>query len=154
MIRKYSAGGIVFKRQKNGQLVWLVGEHSGYHKWVLPKGLIEEGEKSLETALRETEEEMGVRTEPVSEEPVYRVEYFFWGDNEKTSQRERIFKTVKFFLLKYISGSISSHDAEMAQVRWLPFEQALRKLAFKGERDALEKAKEKMIGRSNSNRLF
>ncbi len=54
--REFSAGGVVFKGKK-----WLVCKHSGYHKWVLPKGLVEEGESLQTTAVRGVEEEGGVK---------------------------------------------------------------------------------------------
>ena len=43
--REFSAGGVVFKKlsvlSSQFSVVFLLGKHSGYHKWVLPKGLIE-----------------------------------------------------------------------------------------------------------------
>ena len=74
--REFSAGGAVFKR-KGRKLLWLIGKHSGYHKWVLPKGLIEKGEKGFEAAVRETEEEMGVKAKVLNEKPIYKEEYWF-----------------------------------------------------------------------------
>ena len=66
---EYSAGGCVYKQRTadSGQrtVKWLLGKHSGYHKWVLPKGLIENGETAEATALREVEEEMGVKAKIV-----------------------------------------------------------------------------------------
>jgi len=60
---EFSAGGIVVKKQ-NGQDVILVSQHSQHHGWVFPKGLIGDhikDEKKEDTALREVEEETGVK---------------------------------------------------------------------------------------------
>ena len=59
--REFSAGGVVYKKDKSG-VKWLVCKHSGYHKWVLPKGLVEEGDGLKETAVREVKEECGIKT--------------------------------------------------------------------------------------------
>jgi len=77
--QEFSAGGIVFKNLSpetcHLKPVFLLGKHSGYHKWVLPKGLIEVGEKPEETAIRETEEEMGVVARIVQADPIHIVMY-------------------------------------------------------------------------------
>lgn len=173
--REFSAGGVVYKRQR-GKMVWLVGKHSGYHKWVLPKGLIEKGERGFETAVREVEEEMGVKANLLSERPIHRVQYVYWADfkeqkvknkeqREKKTQdieyqqsdevksrrrvekyqesggrKTKVFKVVSFYLMEYESGDIADHDWEMEEAVWLPFEEAMEKLAFEGEKEALAKA--------------
>ena len=76
---EHSAGGVVVKRI-NSQPHILIGKHSGYHKWVLPKGLIEPGETPQETAVRETAEEMSVVAKVTKSEPIHIVKYFFYAD--------------------------------------------------------------------------
>jgi len=186
--REFSAGCVVYKKFKSikdlESLKFLLGKHSGYHKWVLPKGLIEKGEKDFETAVRETEEEMGVKAKLVSQKPIYEEEYFFVADfkpqaanpkseilNSKQIQNSndqnlkqsanvperrvlvyqengggkvRVFKTVSFYLAEYGSGSSEDHGWEMSEVGWFTYEEALERLAFKGEKEALKKAKEKI----------
>lgn len=160
--REFSAGGVVYKRVVRESRVsqvprveWLIGKHSGYHKWVLPKGLIEEGERGLETALREVEEEMGVRARPVTEKPISKTEYFFWAElktkhstrrvakyQEEGGKKTRVSKSVSFYLLEYVSGNVKNHGWEMEEARWLPYGQARRLLAFEGEKEALKVAHE------------
>ena len=62
MKQEFSAGGVVYRKLQD-KFVWLVGLHSGYHKWVLPKGMIEVGETQAQTALREVKEETGIVAE-------------------------------------------------------------------------------------------
>ena len=158
----------MFKKEDE-KFVWLIGRHSGYHKWVLPKGLIEKGERGFETAIRETKEEMGVKASLVYEKPIQKVQYFYWADFKKAREgydyeqsddtqslrrvkkyqesgetKTKVFKVVSFYLLKYKSGDPSKHDWEMSDAGWFSYKQALKKLAFSGERQALEKARDKM----------
>ncbi|OGY17969.1 MAG: hypothetical protein A2900_00725 [Candidatus Chisholmbacteria bacterium RIFCSPLOWO2_01_FULL_50_28] len=180
--REFSAGGVVFKRSnikhQTSNILWLIGKHSGYHKWVLPKGLVEKGEHGWETALREVEEEMGVKAKLISERPIHRVAYVYWADfkqmkslklkvkneipnykqsDEVTSRRRvaryqedgggktRVFKVVSFYLMEYGSGDPDKHDWEMEEAEWLPYDEAVERLAFEGEREALMKANDRII---------
>ena len=57
---------------------------------------------------------------------------------------ERIFKVVSFFLLRYAGGRLGEiapeYAHEVAEVRWLPLDDAPRLLAYTGEREMAEKA--------------
>lgn len=137
MKREFSAGCVVYKKAPQGPF-FLLGKHSGYHKWVLPKGLIEKDEHGWQTALRETEEEMGVKVRLVSKKPIHKIQYFYYAD------KTRIFKTVSFYLAKHLSGEPKNHDWEMEEAGWFQFDEALEKMAFPGEKESLKKA-QKMI---------
>lgn len=130
--REFSAGGAVYKKD-GGTILWLICQHSGYHKWVLPKGLIDPGERSEGTAIREVEEETGIKTKIIAKIP----------DPEKyiyTMNGARIFKLVQYFLMEYVSGDIADHDFEMEAVEWLPYDEAYQKLNFHGAKTVLVKA--------------
>lgn len=163
--QEVSAGCVVFKIAKSNYL-FLLGKHSGYHKWVLPKGLIEKGEKDIETAIRETEEELAVKVEIIGDKPIYTEKYIYTADfkqnqhpnngyNKKPIRRVaqyqeagggqfKVFKTVTFYLAKYISGDPKNHGWEMSDANWYTFNEALKIMSFKGEKDALIKA-EKLL---------
>jgi len=130
---EFSAGGVVFKRE-NHQIFWLVSKHSGYHKWVLPKGIIEKNEKAAQAALREVAEETGVKAKIIAKIP--ESEFYVYHEKGK-----KIFKRVVYFLMEYLSGQTKNHSWEMEKVKWLPFEKALAKLEFKGAKEVLVKAK-------------
>jgi 8-oxo-dGTP pyrophosphatase MutT (NUDIX family) len=127
--REFSAGGVVYKDDK-----WLVCKHSGYHKWGLPKGLIEEGESLKTTAVREVEEECGIKTKVIAKiaDPE-RYVYTFDG--------ERVYKQVNYFLMEYVSGNIKDHDWEMEEVEWLSFDKARERLDFPAAKKVIDKAK-------------
>src|SRR5581483_8243381 len=108
--------------------------------WALPKGRIDDGERGEETALREVAEETGAHGRSLGK--LGDVRYWFnWGG-------ERIFKVVSFFLVRYEGGRLGevpeAFRHELAEVRWLPLEEAPRLLAYTGERDMARKAAERL----------
>ncbi len=137
MIRQFSAGGIVFKDGK----VLLVHNISIKDKkisfWGFPKGHLEEGESSKIAALREVEEEAGIKTEIIGK--VGQSKYIF------TVKGEKIFKVVTVFLMKYLKGEAKPQLSEIIEVKWLSPQEALKTLSFKNDKDLLEKALE-LIG--------
>jgi 8-oxo-dGTP pyrophosphatase MutT (NUDIX family) len=104
--------------------------------WALPKGLIGADEAPEVAALREVEEETGVQARLVEKLGDVRYVYTWAG--------ERVFKIVSFYLLRYSRGRLgelpAEHAHEVDEARWLPLEEAPRLLAYKGEREMVEKA--------------
>lgn len=134
-ISEHSAGGVVYRRKakdqrlkaKGSQIAWLICKHSGYHKWALPKGIIEEGETSEEAAIREVKEETGVLAKIIRKiMPDVRYQY--------QKKEFSVDKTVEFFLMEYQSGNIKNHNWEMEDTKWVSGEKALKLLAFEEER--------------------
>lgn len=59
IVREPTAGGIVFRRDKKGDVeILLIQDHKD--RWTIPKGHIEEGETAQEAARREIGEEAGL----------------------------------------------------------------------------------------------
>ena len=100
--------------------------------WALPKGTPDAGETLEETALRETREETGLRV--AVEQPIRSIFYTF------VRGRTRFHKTVHFFLMKPIGGSLDDHDHEFDEVRWLQIEEALALMTHATERSVVEGA--------------
>lgn len=129
-----SAGGVVFRRNHDG-VELLICKDAGYHRWVLPKGLVGTGESYEQAALREVQEETGIRARLVSS----------LGEPEKyvyMAGGVRVFKRVYYFLMEYESGSIDTHDHEMEDVRWVSIDEALDLLAFDGAKRMVTAARE------------
>lgn len=146
MKREISAGGIVYKLPATSyeRILWLVCKHSGYKKWVLPKGLINDGETAEQAAVREVAEETGVRAKILAKiKPVEKYTYTLNG--------EKIFKIVQYFLMEYVSGDVKDHDWEMEQVEWLPFKEAYKKLEYNGQKRVLQQAQEMYLTTPNYN---
>src|SRR5436305_352608 len=131
-----SAGGVVFRRSRDKVEV-LVCKASSYHKWVLPKGLVNRGETFEQAAVREVEEEVGVRAQITAR----------LGEPEKyvyTARGMRVFKSVHYFLMEFESGNEKVHDHEMEEVKWLPLDKAIELVEYKGAKEVLNRAKARL----------
>lgn len=144
---EFSAGGIVLK--KDGKKIEvLVAQHSQHHGWVFPKGLIGDhvkGEKKEDTAIREVEEETGIKANIVKGLPPVTYWYVFEG--------EKIKKTVYYFLMEYVSGNIEKRDMEMENVEWLPIEEVERRLTYKSDKKVWQETRELIESTSDGGRL-
>jgi 8-oxo-dGTP pyrophosphatase MutT (NUDIX family) len=154
MVREISAGGVVVRPAAEGWQIAAIEpqkEPSGPAPdakkrprkiiLALPKGLVDAGEKAEQTALREVLEETGLTATPVTK--LIDIRYVYvrsWGD------KQRVFKIVSFYLLRYQAGQIDEIAPEMRiEVRralWISLDEAARKLAYRGERDAVRRAQE------------
>ena len=132
--RHFSAGGAVFRKNHNFR-EWLLIKPKGTKRWQLPKGKIDRGEKSADTAVREIFEETGVRACVV--EKIEDIKYFFVQDGE------RIFKVVTFYLMKSTDDKDTKIEKqwedEIEEAVWVSEEEALKKLSFKSEKEILKK---------------
>jgi len=128
-----SAGGIVYKI-KDDEVHWLIVKHSIYNKWTFPKGLIGdkvEQESAKTAAIREVEEEGGVKAKIMHEDPfVVNYTYKFGEFLVK--------KTVYYYLMKYTSGDAKDHDHEVSDATFED-EKAVRKfLSFESDKNAFK----------------
>jgi 8-oxo-dGTP pyrophosphatase MutT (NUDIX family) len=134
--REISAGGVVYRRDDDRIEVVLASRRTrrGELAWGLAKGGIEDGESMEDAAVREVREETGI--EAAIEMSLGETRYFYvWED-------VRIRKTVHFFLMRYVGGDVEDRDDEMEEIRWFPLERALKRAAYRGERDVLQRAAE------------
>ena len=132
-----SAGGVVYR--KDGDAVQVVLISVGVsRRWHLPKGLVDAGESEEETALREVSEETGLTGRVVC--PIDSVEYWYYGDDG--GRKVRIHKVVHFYLIAFGAGSTDDHDHEVHEARWFPIDEARELLAFKNEKNVMDKAKD------------
>jgi 8-oxo-dGTP pyrophosphatase MutT (NUDIX family) len=134
--REVSSGGVVYRRKDDGIEVVLASRRTrrGQLAWGLAKGGIETGESREVAAIREVREETGLTAE--IEADLGDTKYMYvWDDI-------RIRKTVHFFLMRYTGGDVEDRDDEMEEIRWFPMERAIKRAAYRGERDMLVKASE------------
>lgn len=134
----YSAGGVAYRRLENGSghEVALIATRGGT-RWQLPKGTCEAGERPEETAIREVEEEVGLRT--VNESFLRSVEYWYW-DTYHREVPELVHKRVDFYLLRVTGGELSDDCFEVDATGWFTLEQALELLTFHSEQEVLRAA--------------
>jgi 8-oxo-dGTP pyrophosphatase MutT (NUDIX family) len=135
--REFSAGGVLVRRLRSRWVMAAIrpgGKKPGV--WALPKGIIGDGERPEETALREVAEETGVEGRLVGKLGDIRYVYTWEG--------ERVFKVVSFYKLRYSRGRLGDIPPatanEDAETRWLPLDAAPKLLAYKGEREMAERA--------------
>ena len=135
--KEVSAGGVVYRRGDDGSLEILLASRRtrrGDLAWGLAKGGIEDGESNEDAAIREVREETGIVAQ--IEGSLGETKYFYvWED-------VRIRKTVHFFLMRAVGGDTDDRDDEMEEIRWFPMERALKRAAYRGERDVLGRAAE------------
>lgn len=60
VVREPTAGGVIFRRNPKDSQIEILLIQDAKNRWTIPKGHIEEGETSKETALREIGEETGL----------------------------------------------------------------------------------------------
>jgi 8-oxo-dGTP pyrophosphatase MutT (NUDIX family) len=136
--RSYSAGGVPFRPGAEGMQVALIATAGG-NRWQLPKGRLEPGEGAVEAAIREVEEETGLRT--VVELFLRTVEYSY-TDTYRREIPETVHKRVDFYLLRVVGGELSDLSFEVDGVLWASPEEALNRLTFSGERECVRQALE------------
>jgi 8-oxo-dGTP pyrophosphatase MutT (NUDIX family) len=127
---------VVYRREGDGIDVLLAARRTrrGDLAWGLAKGGIEPDESIEAAAVREVREETGILA--VIESSLGETRYFYvWDD-------VRVRKVVHFFLMRAVGGDPSDHDDEMEDVRWFPLDRALKRAAYRGEREVLARAAE------------
>jgi len=130
-VKVVSSGGVVY-RVENSIPLFLLLTSNKRGIWCLPKGLIEENEDEVTTAMREVREETGVSRVKLRGK-VGQIKYQF-GFRAKTFD-----KTVHFFLFETDQADAkvgTEHDA----MEWMPYEKALHTLSYPNEKDMLIKA--------------
>ena len=129
-----SAGGVVYRREGDATQLALGARRTrrGDLAWGLAKGAIEPGESEEQAAVREVLEETGLEVEVESD--LGDIRYFYVWEGV------RVRKRVHFFLMLATGGDVTNHDAEMEDVRWFTLRAAIKRAAYKGEREVIERA--------------
>ena len=127
-----SAGGAVVRGGEVIVVVPVKRDAQRRRVLVLPKGHLDPGETDEAAAVREVAEETGVVAELIDK--LGDVEYSY----ERRGRRRN--KRVAFYLFEYRSGSVEDHDHEIEEARWMPLNEAVRDLTYKGEREIVRRA--------------
>jgi 8-oxo-dGTP pyrophosphatase MutT (NUDIX family) len=128
-----AAGGIVLRRASKGAWQVLLVHRPRYDDWSLPKGKADPGERDEETALREVEEETGLRCTLGA--PAGRTRY------RDSKGRDKV---VHYWLMEpepdaAADGAFVPND-EVDAVRWCSVAEATSRLSYAHDRKLLAKA--------------
>jgi 8-oxo-dGTP pyrophosphatase MutT (NUDIX family) len=138
-LHEFSAGGLIWRRRAPEQPAEVVlVRPAGKETWVMPKGGLESKETVEQAAMRECEEETGLKVS--IDRPLGEVAYFYARRESPNGPLYRISKRVSFFLMHYRGGDPSRHDDEIDEVQWFGIDEAVRAASHRNERDLILKA--------------
>jgi len=120
-----AAGGVVCRPGPVGLVEVAVIHRPAQDDWSLPKGKLETGETAEQAAVREVEEETGLRVRIVR--PM--------GCTAYVDRRGRD-KVVCYWVMWAEGGRFTPND-EVDQLRWLTVEEALELLSYSADRALL-----------------
>lgn len=135
--------GIVPFYKREGQFVFLLIRHQAGH-WAFPKGHARSGEPDLQAAKREFEEETGIREYEVQSEVSFIERYLVPRGSNPGSPKE-----VKYFLASVKNPDVKIQESDIADHRWLSFEDAKRQMTFDEGREVLEAARQHLDARGD-----
>jgi len=130
-LREKSCGAVIYHKNENGEIKYLLIKHKNGGHWSFPKGHMEAGETEVDTALREILEETGLRV-VVDEKFRFEMEY---------SPKPRILKKVVFFTAETMSTEVVCQPEEVIDSRWFDYESALMNLTHEESKKLITDAK-------------
>jgi 8-oxo-dGTP pyrophosphatase MutT (NUDIX family) len=121
-----AAGGVVWRTGDDGAPEVLLVHRPKYDDWTIPKGKAERGESDEACALREVEEETGLRCELGA----------YAGDIEYVDREGRR-KIVRYWEMRPVEGVFTPHR-EVDAVRWMSVAEAVGVLSYERDVPVLE----------------
>lgn len=120
-----AAGGVVWQRDGDGSLRVLLVHRPRYDDWSLPKGKLDAGETHLAAALREVEEETGLRCSAGDE----------LGEVRYRDRHGRP-KRVRFWAMQPLGGAFTP-SAEVDRIRWVRIDEVASVASYPGDADVV-----------------
>ena len=125
--RVEAAGGVLFRQSAGGDLEIALVHRPRYDDWSLPKGKLDEGEGFEQAALREVEEETGMRCRLGRE----------LGETHYEDRKGRP-KVVRYWAMTDCEGEFQANE-EVDELRWLAAHDAKALLTYDFDRDLVER---------------
>ena len=126
MIEVRAAGGVVRRHRADGSDEVVLVHRPAYDDWSYPKGKLEDGEREEDAALREVEEETGLRCRIERELATTRYH----------DARGRP-KTVRYWLMEPVAGSLAAAN-EVDDARFVPLAEARALLTYARDVEVLD----------------
>lgn len=147
MSRIISAGAVIYRRERDGAIRFLILYH-GKDYWNFPKGKLEQGERAMATFLREVEEETGLKRTDLRIVSGFQATDRYFLSPRRSQRRSReprgeqlrpILKIVLYYLVETRRREVMiSHEHE--GFGWFTLGEALRITKFKNTQDILRRA--------------
>ena len=134
MTKTLSCGAVIF-RKAQGRVVFLLLKHTNGNHWSLAKGHTDPGETEIQTALREIDEETGLK---VKLKPGYR-------EVIRYSPTVGVEKTVVFYLAKARGKRLKLQKSEILNGVWLELDDALKLITHRDTAEVLRRALKHLI---------
>jgi 8-oxo-dGTP diphosphatase len=122
----HAAGGVIYRRHARGHLEVLLIHRPHRRDWTFPKGKLEPGESHRSCALREVEEETGLRCVIEAALP----------STTHVDRKGRL-KIVRYWVMSHVAGSAEPRN-EVDEVLWVSLHRAPARLTYARDRDLLE----------------
>lgn len=133
MIWEKSCGALVVRREREDYYILMIRHKAGGHR-SFPKGHMEQGETEYATALREVMEETSSRIAIVSD----------FRSTVTYSPSPGVMKEVVYFLAFTTEESIKAREGEIAEVEWVPIDEAESCLTHENDKTVFRAAMERM----------
>ncbi len=134
VITGISGGEVVCRKKKSKIEILLLQLDNG--RWCLPKGLVEKGENMRGVALREVEEETGLKHLEIGEK--LGQEHYFWKKDDTYHN-----KFVYYFLIEFTGTEEPKPQKEKGFIRakWMDINEALELVKYKETKNIIQRAK-------------
>ncbi len=133
MVWEKSCGALVVRREEDHYYILMI-RHKAKGNRSFPKGHVEPGESEYATAMREVMEETSSRIAIVSD----------FRSTVQYSPAPGVMKEVVYFLAFTTNADIHPREGEIAEVEWIPLEEAEDCLAHENDRMVFRAAMERM----------
>lgn len=138
IVREPTAGGIVFRLNKEGTDIEILLIQDSKNRWTIPKGHIEPGETAKQTAIREIGEEAGLT----------RIKVVSWLGKIHFKYRRSdklVLMTTQIYLVRALDiKETPTKEKWMNGIKWFSFSEALNAIEYEDIEKLMLLAKKKI----------